>query len=265
MADRKHSGPDISDTENEPCHKRPKSSQAETRPEEEASEGAMCLEGEFALLETHDDVFICARDDQKTAVRPHAPAPSVLRALRLDLQAWPCLYDSRRACSAIQQARACCASSRTPAPATHTVAFAARCVRRRDLRLPLLPCMPADLGALASAGALDGAEACEEALTSEHLLNLVFSHLCLEDLCRAAMVRRRWRDVTANPEFWRTINLRGRTLMVSKVGAARGPPAAATAGARAAAVAPQHQPRVTENHPLPLAYPAVPRRPLRLC
>lgn len=77
----------------------------------------------------------------------------------------------------------------------------------------------AELEALASAGVLEGEAAREEALTSEHLLNLVFSHLCLEDLCRAAMVRRRWREVTSNPEFWRTINLKGRTVMVSKAGA----------------------------------------------
>ncbi len=94
------------------------------------------------------------------------------------------------------------------------VAFAAamrRCVR--------FPALNAGLEALAGAGAAEGEAAREEALTSEHLLNLVFSHLCLEDLCRAAMVRRRWREVTSNPEFWRTINLKGRTLLVSKVGA----------------------------------------------
>lgn len=78
-------------------------------------------------------------------------------------------------------------------------------------------------------GVLEGDAAREEALTSEHLLNLVFSHLCLEDLCRAAMVRRRWREVTSNPEFWKTINLKGRTLMVSKVGHGNAAAAAAAA------------------------------------
>lgn len=73
--------------------------------------------------------------------------------------------------------------------------------------------------AAAAAGGGEGEGAREAVLTSEHLLNLIFSHLCLEDLCCAAMVRRGWREVTSNPEFWQTINLKGRTVMVAKVGA----------------------------------------------
>ena len=64
---------------------------------------------------------------------------------------------------------------------------------------------------------LEGECAKENVLTCEDMMRLIFGHLCLEDLCRSAMVRARWRDITANPEFWKTINLRGRTLMVSKV------------------------------------------------
>ncbi|PSC67443.1 F-box LRR-repeat 15 [Micractinium conductrix] len=54
-------------------------------------------------------------------------------------------------------------------------------------------------------------------LEDPHLMTLVFAHLSLEDLCRVAMVRRCWREVTANPKFWQSINLKGRTLQVSKV------------------------------------------------
>lgn len=64
---------------------------------------------------------------------------------------------------------------------------------------------------------MEGDAAREFVLTSEHLLTAIFGHLCLEDLCRAAMVRARWREVTSNPNFWRTISLKGRTLQVSKV------------------------------------------------
>jgi hypothetical protein len=67
------------------------------------------------------------------------------------------------------------------------------------------------------AAAMQGEEAKEVVLTNEHLLATIFGYLCLEDLCRCAMVRARWRAVTSNPEFWSEINLKGRTVQVSKV------------------------------------------------
>ncbi|KAI3435021.1 hypothetical protein D9Q98_003073 [Chlorella vulgaris] len=73
------------------------------------------------------------------------------------------------------------------------------------------------LGALAASGAVEGDAAKEVVFDNDHLVNVIFGHLRLEDLCSAAMVRRSWRAVTANPSFWTTINLKGRTVMVSKV------------------------------------------------
>ena len=46
---------------------------------------------------------------------------------------------------------------------------------------------------------------------------------CLEDLCRAAQVCRDWSAVAREPDFWRSINLSGRTLTGSKVGGSAGP------------------------------------------
>jgi hypothetical protein len=84
---------------------------------------------------------------------------------------------------------------------------------------------PADLSELgpgaesqdkvASAGLQD--EAKEEVFLNEDLMKLVFSHLCLEDLCKAGMARKRWHDITNNPAFWRVIDLEGKTLSVPKV------------------------------------------------
>lgn len=50
MADRRPLGRDILDTEDVPCHKRPKSSQAESWLKEQASDASMLIEGEFAWL-----------------------------------------------------------------------------------------------------------------------------------------------------------------------------------------------------------------------
>ncbi|GAB4815593.1 hypothetical protein N2152v2_002639 [Parachlorella kessleri] len=72
--------------------------------------------------------------------------------------------------------------------------------------------------AVAAVAALPGEYAQEEVFLSEDLMKLVFSHLCLEDLCKAGMTRRRWRDITNNPAFWRVIDLDGKTLPVHKVG-----------------------------------------------
>lgn len=60
-------------------------------------------------------------------------------------------------------------------------------------------------------------EAREEVFQNEDLMKQVFQQLCLEDLCKAGMVRRRWREITNNPAFWRLIDLEGKPLTVSKV------------------------------------------------
>eukprot|EP00887_Chlorella_sp_A99_P003399 scaffold7.g3399.t1 len=58
----------------------------------------------------------------------------------------------------------------------------------------------------------DGDAARDAVLTSSELMTHVFEFLRLEDLCRAAMVRRDWRGFTDSPTFWERINLHGRTL-----------------------------------------------------
>lgn len=104
-------------------------------------------------------------------------------------------------------------------PPRHTRAsLPARPCSTGPARLPPRPAggaapPPADL--LAPAPAAE--EAREEVFLNEDLMKLIFSHLSLEDLCRAGIVRRRWRDVTNNPSFWRVIDLDGKALAVAKV------------------------------------------------
>lgn len=69
MADRKHSGIDCSDAEYEPCPKRPKSSQAETWPEE-TSDAAMWLEGELPCCQIMSMSLTAFRESEG----PGAPA-----------------------------------------------------------------------------------------------------------------------------------------------------------------------------------------------
>lgn len=106
--------------------------------------------------------------------------------------------------------------SAAAAPCSHRRLTAAAALRRS---LPTLAGSPLEalLAAAHSGGGGGDDDAKDWVLTSEHLMTAVFSHLSLEDLCRAAMVRTRWREVTSNPEFWRTINLKGRTVQVAKV------------------------------------------------
>ena len=140
--------------------------------------------------------------------------------------------------------------------------------RRRCFATPARS--PAGLEELAAAGTLEGDSAKEQVLTNQDLMRLIFGHLCLEDLCRSAMVRARWREITANPEFWRTINLRGRTLMVSKVGrlvcrgcwleACRGQPEGLAGGAHVA----KHSGGCAVAFWRPTPPPLVPLRPAAL-
>lgn len=88
--------------------------------------------------------------------------------------------------------------------------------RRHRRRPPLAPPLSPGLQQLAAAGTMEGDVAREHVLTDNNLLSAIFGHLCLEDLCRAARVRACWRAVTNNQEFWQTINLKGRTIVVSK-------------------------------------------------
>jgi hypothetical protein len=84
------------------------------------------------------------------------------------------------------------------------------------LQRTLLPPLAGASGA-AGGGGRNAVEAREAVLADQNLLALVFKHLPLEDLCRAAIVRKAWRSVTDNPDFWETICLKGRIAHEAKV------------------------------------------------
>lgn len=57
-----------------------------------------------------------------------------------------------------------------------------------------------------------GASASENALSIEGIVEVIFNHLDMKDMCRAATVCKLWHRVATHPDFWRTIDASTRKM-----------------------------------------------------